>query len=696
MREPKSQADPQPAEGLGRVNLQNEDLPMRRIEKRALLYGDGPQFLQGIATEIGVPLTPEINQRLAQLWERHFNKVSALLNERAFPFTIESLPHPPLYDRLTNWVNSALAGNSDLAFVVLDKTVHEIAAAGLKPGMSKRIAYAGFGLERLIKEEHEDPALLLQHLRAEAVSSDVTRLQSQLHGKSVGIISHIDRTEPSTIFLRNFLQELGLTVSSRAADHLRIIGDESSPNLSDSETFLVSMKGPYPRAPQRGYTVFDGPISGQSKSFAIAAHRPDFLPFGSGATLGLKHRLELPEISKQILTINLEMVKELEEILGRKIFLLDLPRRLPLDSAVPGSSSEWDSHPIISSARKEVVDRVKMVRPFVSAYLEEKMPEKAAILPGMRFRTFLRDTGLSELIDFAREYIARIPAPFKKVVACDIDGVMATLRREDGDTHGAGFHGSLLGASVRMNQINLLCKLSGASAEEAAETVDKVGPEWAISFFMKEFGKEIEKQFGEKAAARITKIYEETLGPALGIDEARSQAQKFLKSMPLSYHAYRVETWDHDMERLYERNPYAAHFSREIVDRGGVLVYVTAAPRIHALKTLRHVHVLEQLGPGDFELYSVEDTYPSDTVAWDLDNPPADFYREGDKGTLISGKVVRDLGTSIDEVCMGGDQLKSDVLKPQKAGIDSILIPGLEGLRRYASSITLPRDLSNQ
>ncbi len=268
-----------------------------------------------------------------------------------------------------------------------------------------------------------------------------------------------------------------------------------------------------------------------------------------------------------------------------------------------------------------------------------------------------------------------------QVVASDMDGVLAVLKAQNAAKTGPlSFRDTKLGAAVQRNaevfEGELRALTGGDAAADGQDT--EMG---LLPFFVRKYGPLMEGCWGEEAKRRIREIFSEAYADEVFALQA---AERHIASMPLAYHVFRHKTWDHRFEDVYEMDTRGGEFAAEVVERGGRLLFVTAAPKIHALKMLKASGVMHAVGQNGFELYAMEDMYEPGTVE-------NGTYVEGDKGTLLQAWAERN-GVAAQDIVMGGDQYHSDVEPAIAKGMHARVVRGPEGLERYAKSVRLPRD----
>jgi hypothetical protein len=300
--------------------------------------------------------------------------------------------------------------------------------------------------------------------------------------------------------------------------------------------------------------------------------------------------------------------------------------------------------------------------------------------PGLGQRTEHR---VLSALDGAGKLLEMRVAPEKDVVASDMDGVLAVLRASEGHQGGPmGFRDTRLGYAVQQNAERLETELQQLQTGQA--NAGQQDTEMGLApYFTQRYGALMEQQWGDEAIARIRAIYTESYPADRGSDAMRD-AQAHIDRMPLAYHVFRHKTWDHTFEDVYEMDTTPGDFATCVIERGGRLVFITAAPKIHAIKMLKASGVMDAVGPDGFELFTVEDLYQEGTVE-------KRTFIEGDKGTLLAA-WCEEHGIAKERVAMGGDQYHSDVEPVIKQGIQARVVNGPLELGRYLASIRLPRD----
>lgn len=303
--------------------------------------------------------------------------------------------------------------------------------------------------------------------------------------------------------------------------------------------------------------------------------------------------------------------------------------------------------------------------------------------PGLGQRTEQRV--LREL-DATGKLLGMRAMPQKDVVASDMDGVLAMLRPRDGHPGGPlRFSDTRLGFAVQQNAEQLereLEQLTAGGTGDARERDTEMG---LLPYFVQQHGAVMEQHWGDDAQERIRRIFVDSYPPNRGADALRD-AQAHIDRMPLAYHVFRHKTWDHRFADVYEMDTTPGAFALRVIERGGRLVFITAAPKIHALKMLKESGVMDAVGPEGFELFTVEDLYQEGTVK-------DRTFVEGDKGTLLAAWCERH-GIAKERVAMGGDQYHSDVEPVIKQGIQARVVNGPLELDRYLASIRLPGDIA--
>lgn len=277
----------------------------------------------------------------------------------------------------------------------------------------------------------------------------------------------------------------------------------------------------------------------------------------------------------------------------------------------------------------------------------------------------------------------RSTLPLRTFVCCDMDGVLATLRPLNGKSGVVGFRDTVLGTAVQSNAERFEAELlvlhgTGNAGADARDT--EMG---LLPYLVQNYGDSMEEHWFTEASDRIRAIYQESY-PEEFHNQASVAAEQHIAAMPPAYHVFRHKTWDHDLRQIYTYDQSASEFAMQISHRGGKLIFITAAPRIHAVKMLAFAGIMQSIGPNGFELFSVEDLYIPGSVE------DATFV-EGDKGQILR-RLQHAKRRSVQEFVMAGDQVHSDVLPATAVGVEACLVSGPQELAKYARLIRLPND----
>ncbi len=399
---------------------------------------------------------------------------------------------------------------------------------------------------------------------------------------------------------------------------------------------------------------------------------PAFPPFSDGAALRMSRNgvatLNLTEAADELVSVNREFVKDLAGILGEdpESITLDRFNLVPADPAVDGVRS------FMRKACGRVLGR---------SLGDHEQPEEV-----------LGKIPLLAYLDAAHRENAETPHMNIDVVCVDTDGTMAEMKPVDPELAEIGgpllFRETQLGFHVwlktaraarlllKHNQLATVSKLSSENLEQVLQLFYR----WGLD-------EEAEKKFGEEAKQRVRDICIAAYGKGRGLVEA----ERFLDSMPLRYHAIRHLTWDLPLDKIYQPNDRAKQFAENIHRRGGKLVFVTASPRIHALKLLTELGVMQNPGPNHFELYTVEDLYDPETVPRRTNPNPAELFVERDKSVILH-MLHTEKGIPKERICMAGDVFATEVRPALFNGYPARIVKNPDQLEHYARSIALPGD----
>ncbi len=561
-------------------------------------------------------------------------------------------------------IRADLDANPGRAVVILDRAIHHAVRQQIGEEYQDRVGYLSITRQA-------------GHLFTASTGGKVARvgdaplgaqaqaLAERMEGKEVALVDDTFVEGGTTRAARRTLASAGVKLAPEEADRFffRAVRDPSKP-WSDAQAHVLATRS-IASAEAREFSSTGGSHNGAGRRNRVGFQVAPMAPFDETAhALRLKGRLDIDSISDEILAIEIEYLERFQRIVGREITLFDVRRTLPSD-------------PPDQSGRRRLPAEY-MERNFLG---EGEHPQAEY---AQRFIAFLRQTKLTDYLQFARQKLAEKERREKQVVCVDMDGVIGKLRYTSNALGINRFHNSRLGESVRANAVRLAREVNGfTSDEEAAAYLDSLDTEVGLpGYFIGEHGQQLEERHGEHAVARIREIFSQAYEGHP--DVAAREADRYLASMPLAYHAYRVCTWDHDMDDVYEDNEAAREFAVQVTERGGRLVFVTAAPRIHAVKMLQKFGIIQALGPDGFDLYTVEDLYDPEKLAQGQ-------YVERDKSAIMQ-RVGAEKGVDASRIAMGGDQYRSDVHAPVAAGVESALIEGPEDLARFASMMRLPRD----
>ncbi|MBI4991545.1 hypothetical protein HZB96_05655, partial [Candidatus Gottesmanbacteria bacterium] len=227
-----------------------------------------------------------------------------------------------------------------------------------------------------------------------------------------------------------------------------------------------------------------------------------------------------------------------------------------------------------------------------------------------------KDLAEVKLFDYIRLALAETKNESSPKISCvvtDIDGTQLKMIYEDPTKK--SFRYSELGKQLRGFVWNLLVVFAGEEIEatKILESYDiekpveilKGNPEFA-KFLVAKYKDEVFTKLKE----RFTSFYGNRGGEEL---QAFLSQHDFLSE---AYHILRELTWGQiDYDKVYRQEEgQAAQFSAKVLNQGGTLIFLTASPRIHAMRVLELTGQTELVRSGRAYLFTVEDLYHPATL----------------------------------------------------------------------------------
>jgi FMN phosphatase YigB (HAD superfamily) len=633
------------------------------IDNVAYLQGELKATWGELLRFLDVPLDEAQQKEFEQLCRDHFEHIVDLMKRRMFG-NVVPFEEDQVVESLMASIKSDLDAFPNRGAVILDRAIHHAVSQQIEPEYKERISYLSI-TRQAGKLFTGSTGGKVARVGDAPIPNQVGQIAKEQEGRQVFLVDDTYVEGGTSKAARTMLAEGGVQLAPDDADrfYFRAVRDPNKP-WKDAQAHVLA-KQSVASAEAREFSSTGGSHDGAGRGNKVGFQIPAMSPFDrQGTALRLKNRLDVDSISHEILAIDIEYMERFQRIIGKDVMLFDIRRSIPTDAADENGRR---------SLPAEYMEK---------HYLPEGDRTNEQYIHG--FITFLRQTKLTDYLRFAQQKLEEKERPSKDTVCVDMDGVIGKLRYTENELGIRKFHNSRLGLSVRGNAVRLAREVNGfVSDEEAAKYLDSLDTEIGLpGYFIGQHGSDLERKHGEDATARVQQIFAEAY--AGHSERAQQECAKYLASMPLAYHVYRTRTWDHDMDDVYEHNEDAQAFSVDIKERGGKLVFVTAAPRIHAIKMLQKFGIIEALGPDGFELHTVEDLY-------DPEQLQQGRYVERDKGVIMR-QVSERSGVDMKKMAMGGDQYRSDVHHPVAAGVQAALIEGPGDLQRYAGMYKLPRD----
>lgn len=663
------------------IDGRNSEAPQNRFEHEVTVKGAA--YLQGdqratwleLFEFLGLQLSHEDIVSLDEACDDRFNQITDLMRARMFG-EVFAFPEKEVMEYFEKEISRTLDADPTRAVVILDKAVYWTMKERLKEKYGDRIQYLSItrSANSLFTSSSSgkvprvgDPCFEVQ----------IQNMAEALKDKNVSVVDDTLVEGGTSSAARAKLEEGGIMLTPKEEDlfYFRAVRKPNEP-WDDAQAKVLALKS-LASAEAREFSSTGGAHDGAGKANQVGFQVGPTAPFDPTAkALRLANRLDATAISDDILKMEIEHIQEIEGILKRPLTLLDLRRTIPSDA-------------------KDKNGRRSLIADYmIQHYFDGVEPTNDNEFKH-KFLTFLRNTKLTDYLTFAKSRLEHSNKPEKDIVCTDMDGVLASLNRTDTDKAKVGFKGSKLEASVKQGAIRLLTSLHSGSvdSEISAEEVAEAEKELAsinteiglVGYLTQKYGQEMVELYGKEAENRVREIFQSVYPE----EDADTESTKFLSKMPTAYHVFRHLTWDHNLEEIYDQNPEhkgaAKDFAVNIVERGGRLTFITAAPKIHALKLLKDRGITDELKPEEYDLYTVEDMYDSKSVE-------DGRYVEGNKGTILR-QISQKTGVPTEKISMGGDQYKSDVAAPIASGVQACLIPGPEHLARYAEYIRLPNDV---
>ncbi len=632
------------------------DLPESQAERielheSAAIQGDGFEFWRYILESQGIRLNETQRCRLSQLTNEHLRDLAGIMNE-AFYGAMIVYPEEVVMSYFGAEINAFLEGSQSHAVVILDRMIYRAVIEMIDKTNKDRIHYLS-----LTRRAGDLFDLKKRKMGARIgdlpIDQQLGTLKKKLNGHRVAFVDDCFVSGGSESRAMALLDSIGVHIlpPEKNIFFSRVVRAPEAPWEDRPRSAVLNIKS-FLSAEQREGLVLGGAPVKSNKKNSSGYQEPLMHPFSDANGLRLGKRLEAREISKKILELDIWLLEGLEEIKGQPVLIQDVKEMIPTDSS------------------KELIRQ----------YIRSKRPdsEEETDISIKEFFWFVRR---AELLDFVRFALSKLEKQEKKeiqTVCLDLDGTVAKLVNTEGKV---GFRGSVLEKEVYGNVHNLVkeaerLKGNNITSKEATQILDGIDTEIGIAdFFVQEYGEILERHFGDECRREIERRFQNYYGQ----EEGSAKAKEFLVSQPLAYHVFRMKTWDHDLPAIYEFNIIAREVCEKIKEAKGEIIFITAAPRIHAEKMLDYLG-LREATDGRYKMFTVEDLYHSDT------------FNEQNKGVILQRLI--DQGRTATKMVMIGDQIKSDIRPAEEKGVWTFLIKGRgpEDLRQLLSLIKLPGD----
>jgi FMN phosphatase YigB (HAD superfamily) len=623
---------------------------IRAHDRKAAIQDDQVTTLVEMLTFNGITLTEVQLTALQEIAQTNLAGYVSIMN-RGFPNSVIVYDEAELTNFIVNRSQEVLAADPEAHLLILDRGLNHILRQKLPASDLKRTHYLSMtrNLDKLYTSGMDgktpragDPSLSEQ--------LDLLKRNVPPNAYLIPVDNSIANTRTIQA-VKDFAASQGIAVREDDAiagvKITRVLGSESDRHYKNT-AFLHTR--PYLCSEVR--EAYHGAQFATFDNNSLGLQEPFMLPFSDGAGYSMTRMLHLPEISGQLLQLNINLFEQIGKIIGRPILISDVRRAIPSDR--DGRLLRAFAQEFRSSRSKSDDDLYETVKSIMSA-------------------------PLVEYLAFAKKRILEhYEMPKIHTLCIDIDGTKAELKNR---TDNVGFVGSVLHEKVveksRLLLGECLFKVTGKmlGQQEIIERLEQIDAEHGLTtYFVHKYRGILEKDFDEGGgAARISQIFADFYGPEEGIKKSRD----FMDSMPKAYHQVRLKLWDHDLDEVYPKNDFAKSFMERVKASGARVIDITAAPRIHALKTLTHLGVTSDMIDA---LYSVEDLFDPDEI-------PQGYYFERSKGIIFEELI----NSGIDPInmVMIGDQNHSDITPAQNKGLYTFPVSAPQDLAESLGMMTL-------
>jgi hypothetical protein len=640
-------------------------------------------LLERNGIEIDAAQSRAIDIVVAQFADRCYK----LLDEQLFPNAINRYAERDLKEFYVSKIREQLTSDKASAAVILDQAIYHMVRQELGKDHPNQIVELSMGRPHANLYTSAAGGKV-SRVGYPSLEEQVRQIKEQIGDRKAFLVD--DTTVEGGTFntATELLKQGGIQMADlekHLVYFLTLREETGMKRKSPPYTRSVKMTNSRGSIELRECSVFGGAQEATSADNSRAVVIPAFPPFSDGTALRMAKNgvsiLNIAEAASELNQLNKEFAEDLGGILGKgpKGITLGTFNLVPADPAEQRESAPNDPTEMIGQGRA-------FMRHAMAKILGKELPANESL------EKYLASVPLVDYLQIAKEHTERQPKPAINTVCVDTDGTIAEMMPVDPELREIGgpmlFRETQLGFHVyqraargvrkllRTNQLATVSKLGSENIEQVLQL-----------FYRWKLDAEAEQQYGEEAKERIRQIFIEGYGKGRGLVEA----ERFIDSMPTRYHAIRHMTWDLPLDEIYTKNAEAQQFAMNVQRRGGKLVFVTASPRIHAVKLLTSLGIMQNPGPDHFELYTVEDLYDPETVPRRRNPHPNQMFVEREKSVILQ-QLHENTGVEKGKIAMGGDVYRTEVQPALFNGFPARIVRNPAQLKQYAMGIQLPGD----
>lgn len=663
------------------VHGADDEVGIREIPEIAYLQQELGAWLQYFFERNGIALDQFQNRAIAILSDKFSDECYLLLEKHLFPNAINRYTQEDLEQFYIPAIMKKLTEDPTAFCVVLDQAIYYMVREKVPEEYRGRMAE--LSMTRPHGNLYTDAAGgKVARISYPSLDDQVREIKEAVGDGKVFLVDDTTVEGGTMRTAQELLEQGGVEVMSPENHMVYFITRREESGMHRPPPpykHQVTMQHSRGSVEMREFTVFGGAQASEfdrgNRAFVI----PAFPPFSNGTALRMAKNdieiLNLTDAAREILRLNQELVVNLAGVLEMEPGEFTLGKFNVLPTEAPVRSGRKTDYGFLTSALNNSLGRS-----------ERHSVTQAEIVK------FANQTPIVDYLQKAVESVDKREKPETRVVCTDIDGTMAHMKPISPAFEGIPgprlFTESMLGHHVLMNgrlalrqllrgdQLATVSKLGGQNVEQ----IMQIFYDWGLAGVA-------EEKFGEPAKARIHEIFRDAYGEGRGIVEA----ERFIASMPLHYHALRHLTWDLDIPAIYEHNTESVEFAQNILRRGGELAFITAAPRIHAVKMLKFLGLMDDPGPRHFKLYTVEQLYAPESIPRNGHFAKTGMFVEREKNVVLDDLVKR-FGVPKKQVVMAGDVFRTEVQPALFNGYPARVVRNPSELASYALNVRLPND----